>query len=379
MSQMVEVTGAQLGVNGDFFQWTPDPGGAPGGLMVRNGELLSRPVAGDGWRSWAFGWGPDTRSIAQGTWESSVELGGRPAGEIDGLNRRVEADELVLFTQSAGLAYGSEPPVYALIQPTDQNLSPQGHLVGRVIEVFEAEGRVRVPDGMALVAARGARAEQLEALSPGDPVRFHWEVGGFDWSRTFNVMGGGPYLVREGEIIQEPDEPRHPRTAVGWDAEGATWWVVIDGRQEVSEGTTLFETAEVMRELGCVEAINLDGGGSSTLHALGVTLNRPSAGAERTVANGILGFFDPPTDAADTVEVRWSHALAAGVPGSGPGWRVDLIRDGEVVLPSQIVWAAQGAAWIDGDGQLHPLAEGEAVITGLHRGRLVRIVIEVRP
>jgi exopolysaccharide biosynthesis protein len=74
-------------------------------------------------------------------------------------------------------------------------------------------------------------------------------------------MSGGPVLLRAGKATKlPPRDPRHPRTAVGLDREGNVWYVVIDGRQSMSVGASLEETAEVMRRLGCVEAINLDGG-----------------------------------------------------------------------------------------------------------------------
>ena len=89
---------------------------------------------------------------------------------------------------------------------------------------------------------------------------------------------------------------RNPRTAVGFDSTGRRLLLVaIDGRQPgYSVGTSLRETAEIMRQLGAHEALNLDGGGSTTFvvpdlqNAEGVTIaNRPSDKTERKVANGL--------------------------------------------------------------------------------------------
>ena len=93
-------------------------------------------------------------------------------------------------------------------------------------------------------------------------------------------------LVQDGEtaIGEEGFPPgsfvaaRHPRTAVGRTAEGDVWLVAVDGRSPVSVGASLPELAAIMRRLGCVEAMNLDGGGSTTLAAMGLTVNRPSDG-----------------------------------------------------------------------------------------------------
>jgi len=88
---------------------------------------------------------------------------------------------------------------------------------------------------------------------------------------TEQALTGKPMLVEGGEIkvqtVEPGDKNLHPRTAIGIDEQAQTmWFVVIDGRQKgYSEGVTLYELAEIMVDLGVAEALNLDGGGSSTL------------------------------------------------------------------------------------------------------------------
>jgi exopolysaccharide biosynthesis protein len=112
-------------------------------------------------------------------------------------------------------------------------------------------------------------------------------------------LAAGPRLLTKGVNVANPaNTARHPRTALGVSETGDTVWLVItDGRQAgYSEGATLHEMAETLKELGAFEAINLDGGGSSALvfadpvNGLRV-LNRPiqngSPGRERPVATHI--------------------------------------------------------------------------------------------
>jgi Phosphodiester glycosidase len=116
-------------------------------------------------------------------------------------------------------------------------------------------------------------------------------------------LAAGPRLLRDDVDVADPANlTRHPRTALGISAAGdRVWLVVTDGRQTgYSEGATLSEMAELLKGLGAVNAINLDGGGSSALvykdtaHGLR-TLNRPIQsgvpGKERPVATHI-GVFD---------------------------------------------------------------------------------------
>ena len=112
-----------------------------------------------------------------------------------------------------------------------------------------------------------------------------------------NVVAGYPMLVENGQVVIADCFShmceRHPRSAIGMDAEGRTLvLVVVDGRWAgVSRGMTRIELAELMIDLGAWRALNLDGGGSSTLYVagLGGVVNHPSDGTERFVSNH-LGF-----------------------------------------------------------------------------------------
>ncbi|SFG32186.1 phosphodiester glycosidase family protein [Pontibacter chinhatensis] len=98
------------------------------------------------------------------------------------------------------------------------------------------------------------------------------------------AVGGGPMLVKEGKLVDVgPIEGfgashlgRHPRTAIGYPDEHTLVMVVVDGRQGASAGATILELAKIMQDLGCVEAVNLDGGGSSAMVAAGEVVNIPT-------------------------------------------------------------------------------------------------------
>jgi exopolysaccharide biosynthesis protein len=115
-------------------------------------------------------------------------------------------------------------------------------------------------------------------------------------SDDFEVIAGNVPLVRAGKIIPHKAPTRHPRTVVGLDASGNTLTIlVVDGRKPgIALGMSYDELATEMLRLGCAQAINLDGGGSSILAlrdpATGKfqTLNAPTDGRERAVAN-VLG------------------------------------------------------------------------------------------
>lgn len=161
---------------------------------------------------------------------------------------------------------------------------------------------------------------------------------------------------------------------MGSTADGKVWSVVIDGRQAMSVGTTFTETAEVMKRWGCVEAVNLDGGGSSTLHALGVTLNRPSSGGiERPVANGVVLYSSlPSSEGPEEFTLDFPKTMKVGESAS-----VRLMHNGASLADSSVIWTCQGAAWVDQDGIVRATAEGKATLTALVLGKSVPAVIEV--
>ena len=111
------------------------------------------------------------------------------------------------------------------------------------------------------------------------------------------ATSGRPSIVREGELDAENIDPigtanlRQPRTAAGVDGTGRVLWLAVtDGRSELSKGMTLYELGRLMIELGAVRALNLDGGGSSTLYVerLGGVANAPSGGSwERALGLGV--------------------------------------------------------------------------------------------
>lgn len=367
VSAMVSATEAIAGINGDFFQFGEDPGGDPTNIMLRNGELLSEPNT-EGRLITGFGWGPGFTQISTATWEASVLLPGGRSPRIDGLNRYTREGELVLNTDSAGYAVSKIGANFFVFESGRYSLAPESRLRGRLVQVVAGEERIPVRPGTFVLGAAGEKAEALRAVALGDEVTVSVAATGFDWARVRNIMGGGPLLVRSGKIALEPDEPRHPRTAVGVDAEGGIWYVLIDGRQSMSRGTTLFETAQIMKELGCVHAMNLDGGGSSTLHALGVTLNRPSSGQERAVANAVLWYGPRPAP---------TEGLSIAVPELALHPGVEFVATVPGVPAGEVIWSCQGSAWVDGDGRVRCLAEGAFELTALVRGTSARVKLTV--
>ena len=156
---------------------------------------------------------------------------------------------------------------------------------------FTARGALGfLDDGGIDIAWVTSRNDSLFNFS--EPVKNQPEepVDSFDFSKaeTWEVddaIHAGPVLMHDGKIRVTSNEEVffgstipdiHPRTAAGYRNSGELVLLVVDGRQVDSRGVDLQELAILMRDLGCVEAINLDGGGSSGMVVDGKLLNRPA-------------------------------------------------------------------------------------------------------
>ena len=134
---------------------------------------------------------------------------------------------------------------------------------------------------------------------PGTPAKLEGEP--VPWP-VEDAVGAGPALVSDGKVRVTTNEEvffnsaipdTHPRTAAGIRSDGTLLLVVVDGRQPLSRGVDLDQLAALMADLGAEEALNLDGGGSSSLYVKGRLLNRPSGiSAAREVMSAIGVFCD---------------------------------------------------------------------------------------
>ena len=111
---------------------------------------------------------------------------------------------------------------------------------------------------------------------------------------AWQVLSFGPALIEEGEVVVGKNDEvsqaktSNPRTAIGQVDELHYIVIVADGRTSESEGLSLYELAQVMKEYNCTTAYNLDGGGSSTMYFNGEVINNPTSGGsigERSVSD----------------------------------------------------------------------------------------------
>ncbi len=356
-------------INADFFPFT----GLPLGLTVRGGELLTTPSTKN--RS-TFGWGPNASAMGVSTFSGKVELSTGGSLALDGMNQECPDNQLILNTPAAGIAIGKKPCVVAIIRLEAGRWMPSTITTATVESFAPDQERLSVPPGKAILVARGAKAVALEKIRLGTKLTFRFQTSGYDWEKIENVVGGGPLLLKNGVVSVAGEQegfPKdsfvdrlHPRTAVGRTAEGDLWFVVVDGRHDWSKGASLDDTAKIMLRLGCTDAINLDGGGSSQMNIFGMTMNKPSDMKERPVANGIA-FFPATTTGSKVQRLRLSGPAKVDV-----GKEIDLVvlnEKGTRTPNALVLWSCTGeTAWIDQGGRLHGVEGGKAMVNAYVEG-----------
>lgn len=190
------------------------------------------------------------------------------------------------------------------------------------------------------------------------------------------AVGGSVYLVKDGKSVvtsaADYYNSRHSRTCVGITAEGKVVLMVLDGRQEpFSAGGSAEELAQIMLDAGCVTAINLDGGGSTTFVAKQegsntlTVVNRPSDGYERSVSSSLMVVSTAP------VSTEFDHALiTSAYDYLTSGAAVRLIASGVSVsgsaaeLPADITWksADETIGTVSEDGVFTAVKKGSVEI-----------------
>ena len=116
-----------------------------------------------------------------------------------------------------------------------------------------------------------------------------------EWKNVKHIISGGPYLVRNSEVFVDMTAQklgaiggRNPRSAIGYTADNNLILVAIDGREGSSIGMTLMELASFMQSIGCTNAMNLDGGGSTVMYVNGQVVNKPQMKGGIPLSNAIV-------------------------------------------------------------------------------------------
>ncbi|MBQ2830614.1 MAG: phosphodiester glycosidase family protein [Oscillospiraceae bacterium] len=321
------------GINGDYYGVS---NGVPLGIVVTEGVI--RNASGE---NYAIGFRADGTSVF-GAPQLSITAAREVTAE-DGTTQTaafpIAAINHVRYTYGGIYLYtnefnslqttgATETGVDVVCTVTDGALTIGGTVTLRVESVSSEASGTKIEPGQVVLTANLKAGETftapLLALAPGDTLTVSTTAASEAWNDVSYAIGALYSLVENGAVAADiPKDTAAPRTAIGQKADGSLVLYTIDGRKAGhSIGATLPQVAERLIELGCVTALSLDGGGSTTMLATmpdatsASVINTPSDGSERAVTNHIFLVADAaPSGVADHIYLASDYETA--LPGAG--------------------------------------------------------------
>lgn len=279
------------GINGDFYNtWNYQPLG----IVVSDGELISSDSG-----FYGVGFNSDGSAVV-GKPELDMRISFR--GEtfiLNNLNKVRMADHSLYTSDYASATNNSGEGTDIILSINDEaSITLDCEISFTVEEIIKSDGSVEIPDGKYVLSlpdtADEWRLSTTEMLEVGDIIDMTVTCNE-DWQDVQWAVGTIYSILEDGEVVEDLETGAAPRTAVGVREDGSCVLYTIDGRSAgYSVGATMTQVAERLKELGCVDAVMMDGGGSTTLNAVEAgyntisQINTPSDGSQRSVTNYIM-------------------------------------------------------------------------------------------
>ena len=301
------VEGAQyfVGVNADFYDMS---NGQPLGTNVLNSELYNS-TTNSNWMELSFDKNK-TPYLGKLSFSGSVTKADGTSYEVSTINSGRLENCLVIFSEKFGSSTGTNQwGIEVVVKPveTGATIALGKSVKMKIVGSPATTGNMTIPSGAYVLSGHGYAKTFLETLADGDEIEVSLTAANANGEPVNPVwaVGGCPMLLKDG-VVQDTEKAeiishlpsKEPRTAVGYDATGTkVVMLVVDGRSDISDGCRTKILADIMRETGCSDAMNFDGGGSSELYhqKLGIR-NVPSGGMERSVTNALFAVAVAPTD-----------------------------------------------------------------------------------
>lgn len=272
LRNIAQNTNSIVAINGGFFK--PQTGVPLGTLMI-NKKLFTGPI----YDRVALGIFDNGYTVGRVQFRGKITGNGHEI-QIDNINQpRMLSSYILIYTRDWG-AYAPASPQYGVQLRVEDNR----------ITAASANPLSIPQNGYVIVGPKS----KLSALFGAQYVDTQITLNPY-WENVKHIISGGPYLVKDGEVFVDMTAQklqsiggRNPRTAIGYTKDNDLILITADGREGSSVGLTLNELAYFMKSLGCVNAINLDGGGSTVMYVNGAIVNRPPQPGGIALSNAIV-------------------------------------------------------------------------------------------
>ncbi len=286
--QGVKVIG---GINGDFYNLTT---AVPIGVVVTDGRLISSN--NPGWNGIGF---KEDGSVVLGAPDFNIKgIYNESEFQISRFNKVQSEIGPFLYSKDYGANTGTTvPSLEIVLDITMGELAIGSMVVATVSDIRMNATATPIGDNQLVLSVRNDKPGYalMSQFKIGDGIQIQFNDPSGKWIGVKQVVGGDKILIRDGAIVSGlATKDFNPFSAIGVKSNGDVVLYQVDGRTDASQGVSSSEAAQFLRNLGCVQAIKLDGGGSSAILARmpgydsSSLINNPSDGRERANANGIL-------------------------------------------------------------------------------------------
>ncbi|MCL2518019.1 MAG: phosphodiester glycosidase family protein [Oscillospiraceae bacterium] len=282
------------GINADFFSMQT---GVPMGILINNGRLYSSSETANAIGFHADGTGAIYGAIiGQPDLDVTLSINGREE-KTEHFNKYPTKYGIYILDSNYSDSTKSTLPSTEIVVKLDENqiFTQWCDITGIVTTVHRDVKNSKIEEGNLIisVANESTSFKNYQNVKVDDEVKITIRCDE-RWKDVVSAVGGGDIILNKGmkpDGIPDEEHKRlsNPRTAAGIKADGTVIFFAVDGRRpNYSNGLTLDELVSAMKNLGCVEAINLDGGGSTTVIVNDLLQNRPTDGEQRKISDAIL-------------------------------------------------------------------------------------------
>ena len=272
INRIAKDNNAIIAINGSYFKQDT---GTTLGVVVINNEIISGPI----YERAGLGISDNGFKTARINFSGEIKGNGHTV-KIHNINQpRLSANHVLIYTSKWGTKspVTSKPSVYIAVKNN------------RIIKKSNKPLNIE-KDSIVISAPNG----YFKTFNAGDVVELNYKLNP-EWENVKHIISGGPYLIKQGSVFIDTESEklksitgRNPRTAIGYTSDNVMIMVTVEGRKEGNSGVTLQELAKIMKDLDCYEAINLDGGSSTSIYINGKTYSGTNIKGSVPINNAII-------------------------------------------------------------------------------------------
>ena len=272
ISTIAKNSNAIVALNGTYFK--PQTG-VPLGTLRINEKFYTGPI----YDRVAFGIFDDKFDVARLSLDASIKGNGQNI-KVNNINQpRMLSTHVLVYTPEWGKFSPAAPKYGVGLQVIDNKITKA------------SANALAIPEnGYVISGPKSILYSLLDKKTAKLDIKTTPE-----WNGVKHIISGGPYLVKNGEVFVDMTAQklgsiggRNPRSAIGYTSDNNIILAAVDGREGSSIGMTLMELANFMQSVGCIGAINLDGGGSTVMYVNGSVVNKPQVRGGIPLSNAIV-------------------------------------------------------------------------------------------